>query len=89
MMSSHTRQLCVMACAFCRDPLFFDWLLSLTTADGRPLQVWAPNAAGAKAFILHICEIDSRADLDFDIVAAKRFHERVRIPFVTWKEQQK
>lgn len=73
------RDLCIMACVFCRDPLFHQW------ANG-----WAEEAieseGGAKAFILDVCGIDSRNDLDTNPDAAQRFHDLVRKPFLAWKE---
>lgn len=72
------RDLCIMACTFCRDPLFMAWLTE--RAGG------AVDQDGAKAFILTACGVTSRNDLDSDSAAAERFHELVRKPFLDWKE---
>jgi hypothetical protein len=34
---------------------------------------------------LAICGINSRRDLDRDAVAAQRFHQFVRTPFLAWR----
>ncbi|WP_033472896.1 hypothetical protein [Bordetella bronchiseptica] len=39
----------------------------------------------ATNWLREMCGVDSRADLDHDIEAAARFHERVRKPFLEWK----
>lgn len=75
-----TRELCIMACCFCRDPQFHAWL---TEQAGEPV-----NEAGAKEFILVVCQVDSRNDLDRHTGAAQRFHNLVRKPFLEWKGEQ-
>ena len=84
-----TRELCIMACVFCRGPLFQEWVHRQAGAR-RILFVGgrlpARNEAMAKAFILHECEVRSRNDLDRDPAAAQRFHDLVRKPFLEWKE---
>jgi hypothetical protein len=76
------RDLCIMACVFCRDPLFLRWLASL---DGTGAEY---DDEAAKTFIIFACGVTSRSDLDTDPTAAARFHELVRVPFLTWKEAQ-
>jgi hypothetical protein len=78
-----TRDLCIMACVFCRDPLFWRWLEELAAAGGTPGIFDEPKA---KDFILTICEIESRNELDTNARAAADFHQLVRAPFVAWKE---
>lgn len=76
-----SRDLCIMACTFCRDPAFHAWLESMLAAlPGPPI-----NEAGAKAYILHVCGVASRSDLDTDPAAARRFHQFVREPFIAHK----
>lgn len=82
-----SRQLCVMACTFCRDPQFHDWLETLAAADGKP--AWKATESGAKAFITTACRVTSRSDLDTDPAAGRRFHKLVREPFLAWKEAQR
>lgn len=88
---SGTRDLCIMACVFCRDPLFWRWMHALDAegnAAGRVTSTAVFGDAAAKAFILRACQIDSRNDLDTNPAAAERFHALVRAPFLTWKEAQ-
>lgn len=83
------RELCIMACVFCRDPAFHRWIseeLSLIPSY-RDTSMIGPGEAGAKQFILMACEIRSRNELDTNPLAATRFHEMIRKPFLAWKEQ--
>lgn len=51
---------------------------------GNPeFQAWSGTNSGADArmFILQACEIDSRAELDHDPVAAEKFHRLIRGEF--------
>lgn len=82
-MTARPRDLCIMACVFCRDPLFREWIVSLAGDDCIGMVM---DEAGAKAFILHLCRVESRTDLDTDPDAALRFHSLIRQPFVTWKD---
>jgi hypothetical protein len=79
------RDLCIMACAFCRDPQFHRWLEQLAAQGGT---AGAFDEAKAKEFVLTICGIDSRNELDTNARAAQDFHQLVRAPFLKWKEQQ-
>jgi hypothetical protein len=84
------RQLCIMACTFCRDPLFHRWLNVLDAeAHERDQAPFEPTEEFAKDFILTLCGIDSRNELDTNKIAAYRFHNLIRGPFVTWKAQQR
>lgn len=80
------RELCIMACVFCRDPVFLKWIYSLGLGQVG-VKSGEFNEAGAKAFILHLCQTDSRNKLDTDPAAGKRFLQLVRTPFLAWKEQ--
>lgn len=73
------RELCIMACVFCRDPLFRKWM----SRDGPSI-----NENAAKGIILGVCGVKSRNELDTNPEAAARFHELVRKPFLAWKEGQ-
>jgi hypothetical protein len=81
------RDLCIMACVFCKDPHFWAWLDQGIEAAAGPVAI-KMNEAGAKAFILARCKVKSRNDLDTDPVAAERFHKLIRLPFLEWKEAQ-
>lgn len=74
------RDLCIMACTFCRDRDFWHWMASLA-ADGPDRF----DESGAKAFILNLCCVSSRSQLDTDPTAGARFLSLVRDPFVEWK----
>jgi hypothetical protein len=52
-------------------------------------QAWCgqESAAGARAFILDTCGIDSRAELDHNQAAATRFHEDIRIQYADWLKE--
>jgi hypothetical protein len=68
-----------MACAFCRYRDFLDYLEEIDPQR----EPW--NERGAKEFILVICGITSRRELDGNTAAAQRFHELVRKPFMAWR----
>lgn len=95
------RDLCIMACVFCKEPLFHAWLnecqpppsppvnFAVHVGDvfvgtGRPMAVHDENSA--KEFILQTCGIISRNELDRYPTAAELFHERIRKPYLAWKE---
>lgn len=75
-----TRDLCIMACIFCREPMFHRWLQSIQPGD--------VSEDIAKQFILITCQVKSRNDLDRSLDAAERFHVHIRNPYLAWKEQQ-
>ena len=78
-MTARTRELCIMACVFCKSADFRDWL-----AEGGE----RATEGEAKAVILSLCKVTSRNALDTDPIAAELFHELVRKPFLEWKEAQ-
>lgn len=79
MRAPEKRDLCIMACAFCRNPDFLNYLREIDPKNEQ----W--TEAGAKEFVLTICQISSRSQLDREPQAARRFHELVRQPFLNWK----
>lgn len=83
------RDLCIMACVFCKEPLFQQWVklkrdvLQLPCfGKGAP----PPDEELAKEYILQTCGIISRNELDRYPTAAELFHERIRKPYLAWKE---
>jgi len=83
------RELCIMACAFCRDPQFRSWIDTLQPPElKRNIGQIEFTEPMAKAFILHLCGIESRNELDTNPDAAERFHQLIRAPFLEWKEAQ-
>lgn len=73
--------LCIMACKFCDDHVFWSWI---KFEQG----VTCTSSEGAKEFVLDICNINTRKELDSNPVAAGRFHERIRAPFVKWRDNK-
>lgn len=80
-MSRPNRDLCIMACVFCKDPLFQEWAGERAYGLGVRL-----SEEGAKEYILHLCDVRTRNDLDRVPAAAELFHKRIREPFLAWKE---
>lgn len=76
-----SRELCIMACTFCRRRDFWKCLQEL---DPRH-EPWGES--GAREFILAICQIESRNDLDRNPTAAMRFHQLVRGPYLAWRTE--
>lgn len=81
MPSNQNRDLCIMACIFCRDPEFKQW------AEQMSMEPVKTDAAAQK-FIQAKCGVESRKDLDTNKAAAERFHVQIRIPFGAWKESR-
>lgn len=71
-------ELCIMACTFCADPLFQGWV---TLTDGAESQ----DEESAKAFILMMCGVKSRKELDTDPKATSLFHTLIRGPYMEWR----
>jgi hypothetical protein len=86
-----SRDLCIMACVFCRDPVFQEWAgqqararrYLFTACDMRE-----DSELMAKLLILAACSVESRNALDTSPGAAELFHERVRKPFLAWRESR-
>jgi hypothetical protein len=68
-------ELCIVACTFCDDPLFWEWAGQVSKGM-------------AKQFLLSECGINSRKDLDTNKIAATRFHTLIREPFLAWRAAQ-
>jgi hypothetical protein len=71
--------LCVMACNFCEDPMFWKWI-----GSSRPNYPSVNDAEGAKKFICELCSVDSRKAIDQSASAA--FHSLIRKPFLAWRD---
>ena len=48
----------------------------------------ADNAEDAAAFVCELCEVDSRKDLDTDVLAGRVFHACIRQPFMVWQAKR-
>lgn len=86
-----SRELCIMACVFCRDPQFQSWASNEASKIGMVVETCrlpSRNEVYSKAFILHVCGVTSRNELDSNPAAAQRFHDLVRKPFLEWKEHR-
>jgi hypothetical protein len=70
--------LCIMACNFCDDPVFWEFA-------GKHSSASIDSAEDAKQFILIACAIDSRKELDSEPLAAGIFHMVIREPFLKYK----
>jgi len=72
--------LCIMACNFCDDPIFLDWVCEkyhIPNKDFIP-----------KEIICGICGIESRKELDHNAKAAEIFHKNIRKPFIEWRDSK-
>ena len=78
-------ELCIMACTFCADPRFFDWVDDRFMPAG---EFMVRTEAEAKQFILETCDIGSRKELDSSAPAASLFHNEIRKPFMAWRAAQ-
>lgn len=72
--------LCIMACNFCADPRFIEFL------DSR----FSPceSQEDAKRVICELIGIESRRELDTNEKAASAFHSLIRKPFIAWRDAQ-
>lgn len=61
-----------LAGMWCADKTFWSWL-------GQPTEADATKA------LYDLCDIMSRRQLDHDPVAAERFNERIRGPYMKWR----
>lgn len=68
--------LCVEACSYCVDPAFLEWRGGIDSTE-------------AKAWILGVCDVSSRKDLDRHAPAADRFITNVRRPFMRWQRERR
>lgn len=71
-------ELCIMAATFCKMPVFWEWI--------RTKEDYCSTESDAKDYILEMCEIESRKELDTNKYAATYFHTLIREPFMAWRE---
>lgn len=72
--------LCREACDYCQSPAFRMWVAS---GDQE-----MATEAEAKEWILNICGVLSRKELDAHASARDRFVRKVRIPFFLWERER-
>lgn len=70
--------LCIMACSFCADPLFWQWI-------NERHEFACKEEADASRFIRELLSIDSRRKIDQFSSAANAFHNQIRKPFLDYK----
>lgn len=68
----------------CDEVAFQQWCFETLTGSFFEPFVGRPTRDAARAAVLHLCGVDSRKRLDESPEAAKRFHERVRVPYSAW-----
>lgn len=73
--------LCIMACTFCADPKFWKWV--------NQSQYECRTEQHAKEWVIGVCDVESRKDIDSNKIAVIRFHTLVREPFMAWRASQK
>jgi hypothetical protein len=74
--------LCREACDLCKMPEFQAWAHERADYDGEP------DEHSAKTFILGVCGVESRKDLDLDELSYSRFARFVRNPFLKYRREQ-
>lgn len=74
--------LCKEACDYCAMPSFWEWLI----AERGEADSSEPEA---KQWILRLCDIKSRKELDTDRQAGADFVSLVRAPFMRWQREQR
>jgi hypothetical protein len=72
--------LCREACDYCAMPEFWRWC--------EEMHGTCKNEADAKSFILDICDISSRKELDANPEAGAYFREGIRIPFMHYMREK-
>lgn len=71
--------LCKLSAILSNDPKFWAWVAS-TEYGG------IGSADDAASYIRSVCKINSRRELDHNPVAAYRFHERIRLPYLAYND---
>lgn len=71
--------LCREALDMCKNVAFYQFIA---------VEGWDRNEEGAKKFILHCCNVESRKDIDGNAEAARIFRTRVRSGFQQWLRDQ-
>jgi hypothetical protein len=74
--------LCIEACEYCKDKDFQRWAAQVSSTD--------PSEANAKAYILSVCRVSSRKELDYGPPSAGAFfRQEIRVPFMRWQREQR
>lgn len=81
---AHIGEACWQAVDLCSDARFWEWV-QFATLNVKQLS----TEAEAKAYVLDVCGIESRKDLDIDHEARDRFNVRLFRPFNQWLEHKR
>lgn len=73
--------LALLSVRWCRDPRFQQW------AGDKIGDDYQLSEDDAKAFVLRVCGVASRKDIDTDPEAAARFHDIIRAPFAQYLKE--
>lgn len=76
-------ELCIMACNFCSDAYFCEWVGEISGFSN------AATVDFAKHYVIDACGISSRKELDTNTDAANKFHAEIRKPFLDWKNNER
>ena len=71
--------LCMLAVQWCDDPVFIDWMYEKYS----PL---VTSPVEAKQYVLDLCNVTSRKELDTNPAAEKKFHDLIRKPYQAYLE---
>lgn len=73
--------LCREACDYCKSRDFRQWI----AADDSD----SVTETGAREFILNVCGVLSRKELDEQLTAGGRFVREIRVPFLRWLRENR
>ena len=75
---AHMGDVCYRAVMWCQEPSFWAWANSVTHAG---IFFYVNNKDDARAFVIELCKVDSRKELDTDNEANKTWHRLIREPY--------
>lgn len=75
-----------LAGMWCANDTFADWMADTHSKlfDGALADAEGDIAEASAAILRALCGVESRIELDHDEVAAARFHERIRLPYMAY-----
>jgi hypothetical protein len=76
---------CRRAVQWCKEPQFWAWANSVTHAG---IFFYVNNKDDARAFVLELCKVESRRELDTNNEANKAWHRLIREPYRLWLQNQ-
>lgn len=73
--------LCKLAVQWCKEPEFWKWATKIESANyGEPIN----GECFAKEWLITVCQIRSRRELDAFEHKANLFHRRIRVPYMQY-----